>query len=106
MKKILLITLLALFFAGCQTKYVYIQPEYPKLKAPNEVKAPKNIIVRKRCLFIEDHNTSLCNEDLKIVLTTINKYKVNLVFYLYRFLKSKVDLVYIFLSTCHQYPYP
>ena len=67
-----------LLFTGCtEIKYVFVKPEYPTLKAPREVRTNDSIIVRDRCLFINDNNTSLCNEDLEIVLTQINKYKVN-----------------------------
>ena len=76
MKYLLLISIL--LFTGCtETKYVFVKPEYPTLKAPREVKTNDSIVVRDRCLFINDTNTNLCNEDLEIVLTQINKYKVN-----------------------------
>ena len=76
--KYLLLIISILIFTGCtETKYVFVKPEYPTLKAPREVKTNDSIVVRKRCLFINDSNTSLCDKDLEVVLTQINKYKVN-----------------------------
>ena len=79
MKTVLLFGVFSiLMLDGCsETKYIYVEPEYPTLTAPINVQPLKNVYVRKGCLFIDIHNTNLCNDDLKVVLTQINKYKVN-----------------------------
>jgi len=73
---IILITIL--FLTGCgPTKYIYIQPEYPKLTAPRKVPDIDGAYLRKECLWLGLRNTNLCGDDLKVVLSQIDKLRVN-----------------------------
>jgi len=76
-KYVIIVTSL-LFLTGCgPTKYIYIQPEYPRLTAPRSVPAFNGAYLRKGCLWIGVRNTNLCGDDLKIVLSQIEKLRVN-----------------------------
>jgi len=67
-----------IFLSGCGTaKYIYIQPEYPILNAPRKVPEIKGAYLRKECLWFRDHNTNLCKDDLKVILTQIEKLREN-----------------------------
>lgn len=68
---------LAIFLSGCMTEYVYIKPEYPSISEPREVQYTPGAKIRKGCLFLYENNTSLCGNDLKVILTTIGDLRTN-----------------------------
>jgi len=74
---IALFTLSTLFFSGCASEYVYIQPDYPKIGIPRKVPNIEGTSIRKKCLYIDERNTNLCGNDLKIVFTTISDLRIN-----------------------------
>ena len=78
-KYFVIISLLSTMFlmTGCSKEYVYVHPEYPKLTAPRKVPEIKGAFIRKECLWLKNHNTNLCGNDLKVVLVQIKKLRVN-----------------------------
>lgn len=81
MKKIIkysFIVVITLFLSGCGSeKYIYIQPEYPLLSSPRKVPEINGAYLRKECMWFGDHNTNLCGNDLKLILTQIEKLREN-----------------------------
>ena len=76
--KYTIVGIFILFFSGCgSAKYIYIQPEYPILSSPRQVPEIKGAYLRAECLWFNDHNTNLCKNDLKVVLTQIEKLREN-----------------------------
>lgn len=76
--KIFIVVLVWVSLVGCtRTVYVYPQQEYPELQAPAKVVSNYDSYIWKKCLYINDHNTSLCGDDLKKVLTTIKSLRTN-----------------------------
>jgi len=76
--KYIVIAFSLMMLSGCGSdKYIYIKPEYPIITAPRSVPLIDGAFVRKGCLWIEKHNTMLCDNDLKLVLTQIDKLREN-----------------------------
>jgi len=68
----------SLMIIGCtRTVYVYPEQNFPTLEAPNKVVSNYDSYIWKKCLYINDHNTSLCNDDLNKVITTVNQLRIN-----------------------------
>lgn len=69
--------LFVLVMTGCtRTVYVYPEVEYPTITKPLEVEK-MNSYIYKKCLFIDDSNTSLCNSHLNKVITQVVKLREN-----------------------------
>jgi len=75
--KYILYIITLLFLSGCGKEYIFVDPVYPKLSAPRKVPKLENTFVRKGCLWYKNHNTNLCGEDLKVILTHIKKLRSN-----------------------------
>jgi len=77
MKKMFFISFLSLFIlSGCGKEYVYVKPSYPVLKYPKKVE-PLHGKIKNGCLYLDNHNTNLCGDDLKIILKQFKKYQIN-----------------------------
>jgi len=65
--------------SGCVTKThtIYIHPEYIKLPKITTVEKINSTYVQNGCLFINDKNTSLCGNELGIIITHIKKLRIN-----------------------------
>jgi len=69
---------LSIFFNGCTAHhYHFIYPEYPDLPKIEKVSEVKNATIRDGCLYFDENNTNLCGDNLKIVLTQIEKLRIN-----------------------------
>ncbi len=70
--------LLIIGFGGCtHTVYVYPEQTFPELRAPAKVESKYESYIWQKCLYINDHNTSLCNDDLNKVITTVQQLRTN-----------------------------
>jgi len=81
MKKLIMFVIsivMVVVFGGCtRTVYVYPEQNFPELHAPKKVVSGYDSYIWQKCLFINDHNTSLCNDDLNKVMTTVKKLRIN-----------------------------
>lgn len=70
--------IVTVMFTGCtKTVYVYNDPKYPEMRKLEKVSELPNSYIFKKCLFIDDRNTSLCGNDLNKVITQVKKLRVN-----------------------------
>jgi len=78
-KYLLIASVISILLNGCfeTTKYVYIQPEYTKLKAPRTVSKVDNSFIRNECLWLDNHSTNLCGNDLSIIMNQIISLRNN-----------------------------
>lgn len=78
MKKLIIVMVaLVIGLSGCSPKFVYIDPEYPKIAVPRKVPYTEGALIRERCLWLNKNNTNLCGNDLKVILTTIDDLRTN-----------------------------
>ena len=77
MKQFIFLIVSAIILSGCGTRFVYVDPVYPKISQPRKVPHTNGAFVRDRCLWLDKKNTNLCDNDLKIVLRTIQDLRTN-----------------------------
>lgn len=76
--KVIILPLVIIFsLSGCaKDNYIFVKPSYPIISVPNKV-PEVDAEVKNRCLWLNDHNTNLCNEDLREILVLIKDLRTN-----------------------------
>ena len=77
MRKMIFLLATVFLLSGCGTRFVYIDPTYPRIAQPRIVPHTTGAFVRDRCLWLNNSNTNLCDNDLKVILRTIQDLRIN-----------------------------